>query len=79
MNECSHIDLTCYSTIRSRDKYSVAVEAMRKSADCANSLSEAFRKFVVYVDTAYLPLGQMTLAKRIFSVLNSLIVRVFEG
>ena len=31
---------------------------------------------MVYGDTAYLPLAQMTLAKRIFSVLNSLIVRV---
>ena len=41
MNECSHIDLTCYSTIRSGDIYSVAVEANRKSADCASSLSEA--------------------------------------
>ena len=33
---------------------------------------------MVYVDTAYLLSGQMTLAKRIFSLLNSLIVLVFS-
>ena len=42
MNECSNIDLTRYSTIRSRETFSVAVEANRKSADCANFRSEAF-------------------------------------
>ena len=31
------------------------------------------------LDTAYVPLGQMTLGERILSVLNSLIARVLEG